>query len=125
MKGANIRTSVRITFEEAVFGVDKEIELTQDEIKIEDSEIEPLDTKEVKKTVVPNPKNEGKKVMALFFKTMMAVAFSAIILYVILLFVKKYYGSAFVSQEENYEELDLSCPTNKNDALKSFLNRTK
>lgn len=28
MKGSNIRTSVRITFEEAVFGVDKEIELT-------------------------------------------------------------------------------------------------
>ena len=28
MKGANIRTSVRITFEEAVTGVDKEIELT-------------------------------------------------------------------------------------------------
>ena len=28
MKGANIRTSVRITFEEAVFGCDKEIELT-------------------------------------------------------------------------------------------------
>ena len=28
MKGANIRTSVRITFEEAIFGVDKEIELT-------------------------------------------------------------------------------------------------
>ena len=28
MKGANIRTSVRITFEEAVFGVSKEIELT-------------------------------------------------------------------------------------------------
>ena len=28
MKGANIRTSVRITFEEACFGTDKEIELT-------------------------------------------------------------------------------------------------
>lgn len=28
MKGSNLRTSVRITFEEAVFGVDKEIELT-------------------------------------------------------------------------------------------------
>lgn len=28
MKGSNIRTSVRITFEEAVFGVNKEIELT-------------------------------------------------------------------------------------------------
>ena len=28
MKGANIRTQVRITFEEAVFGVEKEIELT-------------------------------------------------------------------------------------------------
>lgn len=34
MKGANIRTSVRITFEEAVFGIDKEIELTlKDECK--------------------------------------------------------------------------------------------
>ena len=34
MKGANIRPSVRITFEEAVFGVDKEIELTlKDECK--------------------------------------------------------------------------------------------
>ena len=34
MIGANIRTSVRITFEEAVFGVDKEIELTlKDECK--------------------------------------------------------------------------------------------
>ena len=34
MKGANIRTSVRITFEEAVFGVNKEIELTlKDECK--------------------------------------------------------------------------------------------
>ena len=34
MKGANIRTSVRITFEEAVCGVDKEIELTlKDECK--------------------------------------------------------------------------------------------
>lgn len=34
MKGANLRTSVRITFEEAVFGVEKEIELTlKDECK--------------------------------------------------------------------------------------------
>ncbi len=28
MKGANVRTSVRVTFEEAVFGVEKELELT-------------------------------------------------------------------------------------------------
>ena len=34
MKGANLRTSVRITFEEAVFGTEKEIELTvKDECK--------------------------------------------------------------------------------------------
>lgn len=34
-KGANLRTSIRITFEEAVFGVDKEIELTlKDECKV-------------------------------------------------------------------------------------------
>lgn len=35
MKGANLRTSVRITFEEAVFGTEKEIELTvKEECKI-------------------------------------------------------------------------------------------
>ena len=34
MKGANVRTSVRVTFEEACFGVDKELELTlKDECK--------------------------------------------------------------------------------------------
>ena len=34
MKGANIRTSVRITFEEAIFGCEKEIELnTKEECK--------------------------------------------------------------------------------------------
>ena len=34
MKGANLRTSLRVTFEEAVFGVDKDIELTlKDECK--------------------------------------------------------------------------------------------
>lgn len=34
MKGANLRTSIRITFEEAVFGVDKDIELSlKDECK--------------------------------------------------------------------------------------------
>jgi molecular chaperone DnaJ len=34
MKGANLRTSVRITFEEAVFGVEKELELNlKDECK--------------------------------------------------------------------------------------------
>ncbi len=32
MKGANVRTAVRITFEEAVFGCEKEIEINYKEV---------------------------------------------------------------------------------------------
>ena len=91
-----------------------------------DLDIEPLNANEVKKNVVPDAKQEGKKVIGLFLKTMMAVAFCAIILYVILVFVKKFYGSAFaLDVQDEYEELNLSSPETKEEALKSFLNRTK
>ena len=58
---------------------------------------------------------------------MMLVAMSAIILWVILLFVKKYQGkiSSFQDDDELFEELDLATPNTRADALKSFLNRTK
>ena len=102
------------------------MELIQHDVKVNDLDIEPLNGNEVKKNVVPDAKQEGKKVIGLFLKTMMAVAFCAIILYVILVFVKKFYGSAFVNQEyDDFEAIDLSAPQTKQDALKSFLNRTK
>lgn len=103
-----------------------QMELIQNEVNVKDLDIDPLNTKNVKKGVVPDTKKEGKKVMWLFLKTMIAVAFCTIIIYIVLLFVKKFYGSAFVNREvDEYENLDLSAPNNRQEALKSFLNRVK
>ena len=94
--------------------------------KTSDFETSPIDTQNLKKNVVPDSKKESKKVINLFLRVMMAVLLSAGILYVILLFIKKYYGSAFAVQEyDEYESLNLSTPNDKEEALKSFLNRTK
>ena len=103
------------------------MELIQDvQLDIDDPEIEPINTKKVKDTVVPNPNQEGKKVIGLFIKTMIITAFCVIIIYSVLVFIKKFYASAFISQDnEELENLDLSSPQNKQDALRSFLNRTK
>lgn len=99
----------------------------QKDIKVNDLDIEPMNTKEVKKTVVPDVKKEGRKVMFNFLKAMLLVFFASIIIYLVLLFVKKYYGSAFVTHEDDeyFETLDLETPDNRPKALKSFLNRTK
>ena len=97
------------------------------DIKVNDLDLEPINTQEVKKTVVPDTQKEGKKVFALFLRTMSGVLFSIIVLYLVLVFIKKYHGSAFVNpdDEEYFEAFDLSTPDNRQDALKSFLNRTK
>lgn len=103
-----------------------QMDLIRNDVNVKDIDIDPINTEKVKKNVVPDAKKESKKVIGLFLKTMAAVAFCAVILYVILLFVKKFYGSAFVPHEcDEFEALDLSTPSNKTDALKSFLNRTK
>lgn len=105
-------------------------ELTYDNSnsRVKDIDIDPINTDKVKKTVVPDTKKESKKLIGLFLKTMFLVAFSAILLYVILLFIKKFYGSDFIPSNEeceNVEMLELNTPGTKSDALKSFLNRTK
>ncbi len=105
-------------------------ELTYDNpnSKVKDIDIEPINTDRVKKSVVPDTKKEGKKLIGLFLKTMFLVAFCAILLYVILLFIKKFYGSDFIPTNEecdNAEMLELNTPETKSDALKSFLNRTR
>jgi len=102
-----------------------DIELIHNDIHVEDSNISPMSTGTIKESVVPDPSKEGKKVFGLFLKTMVAVGFSVILLYFILLFVKRYYSNVFNNESEELEDLDLSTPNNKNDALKSFLNRTR
>lgn len=99
----------------------------QEQVKVKDLDVDPLDTVSLRKSVVPDPKQEGKKVVGLFIKSMLAVAFCAILLYIILYFVKKFYGERFVSKEYNkeVENLDLSTPETKEEAFRNFLNRTK
>ena len=99
----------------------------QQDVKVNDLDIEPINTQAVKKDVIPDTQKEGKKVAAYFLRAMLGVLFCSIILYLILVFVKKYYSSAFVNpeEEEYFEAFDLTTPNNKQDALKTFLNRTK
>lgn len=106
--------------------VPEQMILIQKDIKVNDLDIEPIDTQGLKKSVVPDVKKEGKQVFIHFIRAMLLVAFSAIIIYLILIFIKKYSRSAFMNQEEEYfEAFDLSTPDSKQDALKTFLNRTK
>ena len=102
------------------------INLSED-TKVQDLDIEPINTENVKKEVVPDTQNEIKKVFGLFVKTMFAVAFSAVLIFCIAIFVKKYYKSAFVPQKEDdeYDNLNLATPETKTEALKFFLNKTK
>ena len=100
----------------------------QHDILTEDAHTGPLDTGTIKESVVPDPSKEGKKVVGLFLKTMIAVIFCSAILFVVLFFLKKNYAELFIKPKEESEELDnldLSTPNSRNDALKSFLNRTK
>ena len=94
---------------------------------VADIDIDPINTESLKKSVVPDTKSEIKKVIGLFAKTMFAVIFCAVVIYIILRFVKKYYGSAFnpPAEDEDYDNLELTTPDDKTEALKSFLNRTR
>ena len=106
--------------------VESEMELVQNEVKVQDNQTKPINTSKVDKTVVPDPSKEGKKVMWLFLKAMLAVGFCSILLYLILLFTKKFYSSAFTQNDaQELENLDLSTPNSRQESLRSFLNRTK
>jgi len=104
-----------------------DINLTEDSINVKDIDIDPINTEQVKKNVVPDTKNEFKKLIGLFIKAMIMVVFSAVVIYIVVLFVRKYFGSEFAPQadEEEYDNLELTTPEDKISALKSFLNRTK
>ncbi len=103
------------------------MELVQTDVRVDDPDIEPINVNEVKKSVVPDTQKEGKKVLMLFLKAMFTVLICAIFLYFLLILIKKNWKEAFVETktDEVFEELDLSSPNNKKEALRSFLNRTK
>ena len=102
------------------------IEFVHQQVHVEDSNVKPISTGNIKESVIPDPSKEGKKVVGLFLKTMAGVLFCTILIYLILLLVKKYHKGTFTDAEyDELDTLDLSTPNNRNDALKSFLNRTK
>ena len=105
----------------------EQMKLIQKDVRVNDLDIEPMNTQGVKKSAVPDTKKEGKKFIAYLIRVMTLVALSCIVIYFVLLFVKKYHSSAFSNKEEDeyFEALDLTPPNNRPDALKSFLNRTK
>lgn len=105
----------------------EQMKLIQQDVKVNDLDIEPINTQEVKKNVVVNTQTEAKKVLAYIIRGALALVFCIIIIYLILIFVRKYYRSAFVNpdEEDYFEAFDLSTPENKQDALKAFLNRSK
>ena len=105
----------------------EQMNFVQQDVKVNDLDIEPLNTQNVKKDVVPDTHKEGKKVFSYFLRIMLLVAFCSIVAYLVLFLIKKYNGSAYVNwQEEDCPEaFDLSTPDTKQDALKIFLNRTK
>lgn len=95
------------------------------DVKVNDLDIEPMNTRKLKKEVIPDVEKEGRKVIGLFLKTMMAVILSAVLLYFILLFVRKFHGNKYIpNSDEEFAEFDLAPANNKDDALKSFLKRT-
>lgn len=103
----------------------EQMELIQNDIKVDDLDIEPINTEDLKKNVIPNTKKEGQKVLILFLQVMFGVVLSAAIILIASLFVKKYNSSAFAEIEyDEYAMMNLATPNNKQDAFLSFLNRT-
>lgn len=125
---ANLFFMTSFAFEEQTYQENEVQTVTSDSVKVNDLDIEPMNTRSVKKSVVPNTKKESKKVFHLFLKTMSAVGLSALFLYFILLLAKKFRILNIIPKNEEFDEYeyyDLGTPNNKQEALKSFLNKTK
>ena len=105
----------------------EQMQLVHQDVKVNDLDIEPINTLAVKKGVVPDTKDESKKVMSYFLKAMLGVVLCAVFLYLLLLLIKRCYGTSFTDteEEEYFESCDLTTPTSKQEALKTFLNRTR
>ena len=100
----------------------------QKAIIIEDIEASANDNDVLTKNVVPDTFVELKKMVKMFLKVMLGVLVSTIIIFFLLLFVKRFYAPQVTLNSLNQDDTNndgLDTPTNKNDALKTFLDKTK
>lgn len=96
-----------------------------DAIKIEDKDFDPVSNDSLAKEIVPNTGSELFKIITLFAKVMIGVILSAFVIYILLLFTKKFFHPPLPSRgEEDFDIRDLNSPKSADEALKAFLDRT-
>lgn len=100
----------------------------QKQIVIDDVQSSPNDNTALTKKVVPDTKSELTKMVKMFLKVMLAVAISSVVIFVVLLFVRRFYSPVVTMgdlNKDNDNKISLDTPQNKNEALKTFLDKTK
>ena len=100
----------------------------QKTIVIDDIKTTPNDNKILTKKVVPDTKSELTKMIKMFLKVMMAVALSSVVIFVLLLFVRRFYAKGVTLEDlssNDERRISLETPQNQSEALKTFLNKTK
>lgn len=81
---------------------------------------------ELKKDVIPNTGSELEKLVFMFAKVMFSVLLCSVILYFLLLLVKKFFHTEnIIKSDESYDIRNLTSPENSDEAMKSFLDNTK
>lgn len=79
---------------------------------------------DIKTNVADHSKNELARMIFMFVKVMFAVAVSSVIIYLLLLLIKNFYGTQAQPTKMKFED-NLKSTQNENEALKIFLNKTK
>ena len=75
---------------------------------------------------VPKLHNELFDVIFMFVKVMFAVVVASVLIYFLLIIVKKFFGDKFEENVPSWDdEPDLRTPKNDTSALRNFLNQTK
>ncbi len=100
----------------------------QRQIVIDDVQSSPNDNTALTKKVVPDTRSELTKMVKMFLKVMLAVAISSVVIFVVLLFVRRFYAPMVTLEDLNADDdkkITLDTPQNKNEALKTFLDKTK
>ena len=117
------------TKEEQIDKLNEEMGLgEQKQIVIDDIKSSPNDNIALTKKVVPDTKSELTKMIKMFLKVMLAVAISTVIIFVVLLFVRRFYSPVVTLEDlktDDEKKNTLDTPQNKNEALKTFLDKTK
>ncbi len=81
---------------------------------------------DIKTNVADHSKSEMTRMIFMFLKVMAAVAVSCVIIYFLLLLIRNFYGVKMPGAKINIKlEDNLKSTQNENEALKTFLNKTK